>query len=70
MHYNTTLTLFKILIHDYDYTVTCCKYCGTFRCFYMTHVTLYIYFVTKAMPAISVWFLCGFESMYLNICSI
>jgi hypothetical protein len=25
--------------------------------------------MTKAMPAISVWFLYGFEPMYLNVCS-
>ena len=70
MHYNITLMLFKIFIHDCDCTVTSCKYCDTFRCFYMTHVTLYIYFMTKNMPAISVWFLCGFDTMYLNVCSI
>jgi hypothetical protein len=70
MHYNTTLMLFKIFIHEYDCTVTSCKYYGTFRVFDMTHVTLYIYFMTKAMPAISVWFLYGFEPMYLNMCSI
>jgi len=36
----------------------------------VTDVMLYIYFVTKAMPAISLWFLYGFESiMYLNVCS-
>ena len=57
MRYNTPIMLFHNFTHDCHYTVTSCTYCDTFERFYTIRVkTLYIYFMTKARPAIFVWF--------------